>query len=349
MKVGIVIVCFNGLKYLPALLTSLDKYSKAHHIYLVDNASTDQSINYVSRLWPKVVLIPQVVNLGFAAGNNVGIKRALADGVGAVWLLNQDAEVMPGCLEKLISNLQNEQSVGALSPRLSLPDGRINSLGNVYHYLGFGYAGGNGLSFEEALRQLPWIKKSQEPPYLSGAAMLISAKALQEVGLLDEELFMYHEDLELCWRLRQVGYKLKVVPESEIIHYYTFASSTKQYYYMERNRMLVWFGYFKWPTIILLFIPQLISELAIIFTAVVNGWLGEHFRAIRFWLSPAGREYIIKKRQEIKRLRKKSDRYLLSFASGVIQFQEKNPWYVKFVFNPVSALLWVIIKQFIWW
>ncbi len=349
MKVGVVIVCYNGLKYLPALLTSIEKTSVDHSVYLVDNASTDDSINYITRLWPQVVLLPQKNNLGFAGGNNVGITRALQDGADAVFLLNQDTEVIAGCLEKLVLNLQQDKNVAAVSPKLSLPNGRINSLGNLYHYLGFGYAGGNGWTLESALRKLPWVGLGAEAPYLSGAAVLISASALQKVGLFDEELFMYHEDLELCWRLRLAGYKLKVNSDAEIIHYYTFASSTKQYYYMERNRILVLLGYYKWPTVALLFFPLIFSELAIIVTAILNGWLNEHLKAIKFWVSGKGITYILKKRQQVKILRKVSDRYLLSFASSRIQFQENNPWYVKYIFNPVSVVMWSILKQLIWW
>jgi GT2 family glycosyltransferase len=296
-----------------------------------------------------VIVLRQETNLGFTGGNNVGIKQAIEDGAEAVWLINQDTEVVSGCLDKLVANLESDHQVGAVAPKLSLPNGRVNSLGNIYHYLGFGYAGGNGWTYEQALRNLPWIKNNTEAPYLSGAAMLVKSSVINKIGPLDEGLFLYHEDLEFCWRMRLAGFKLRVVPEAEVIHYYTFASSTKQYYYMERNRMLVWLAYFKWPTIILLIIPQLFAELSIIFTAIMNGWLMEHGRAIKYWFSAPGRNYIVNKRREVKELRLHSDRYLLSYASGVIRFQEKNPWYVKYLFNPVSGLMWVFIRQFIWW
>ncbi|MFH1867235.1 MAG: glycosyltransferase family 2 protein [Patescibacteria group bacterium] len=349
MKLAIVIVSYNGLKYLPAALKSCKDFAPHCQVYLVENASSDGSLEYIQKNWPKVKLFPQATNLGFAEGNNVGLRQAMSEGAEAIFLLNQDAELTSGSLDKLESYLSTHPKVGMVQPRLSLPNGRINSLGNCYHYLGFGFAGGNGLSYEEALRRLHWFKNQTEIPYASGAGVLLRSQALKQVGLFDQTLFMYHEDLELSLRFRSFGWRLEILPEAEVIHHYQFSASSNNFYYMERNRLSVWLSYFKLPTLILLFIPWLISELALLLTSLFNGWSGAWWRARRYFFNKEIWQYLTSKRQQLRKTRKVNDRLLLSFASGSIHFQEKDRWFVRYLFNPLSAVGWLLIKPLIRW
>ncbi len=349
MKIAIVIVAYNGLKYLPQTLASCFKYAVRIPIYLVDNASSDGSVDYVAKNWPQVNLLRQTVNAGFAQGNNIGIKQAMADGAEAVFLLNQDAELTKGCLEQLVNFIAKNDKVAAVQPRINLADGRINSLGNFFHYLGFAYAGGNGWRLEEAMRRLPWFRKQTEPAYLSGAALLLRVAALRQVGLFDEYLFMYHEDLELSLRLRLAGWSLQVLPEAQAVHHYKFAGSIANYYYMERNRFLVWFSYFKPATLVLLFLPLLFSELAVLCFSLVSGWFKENIKVLTCLFKINTWKYIVRKRKELADLRKVSDKYLLSYAAGGIDFQEKDSWYVSYLSNSIANLFWFIIKPLILW
>lgn len=225
MQCGIVIVSYQGKHWLPACLNSCRSYAPECPVYVIDNASTDGSADLVREQFPEVRLLRQTDNLGFAGGNNVGLRAALQDHLDAVMLLNQDAQLSQNCLSILATHLETHPQVAAVQPAILLPDGRVNSLGNSFHFLGFAEAGGNGLTFTEASAQLPWVVGSLEPPYVSGAAVLLRAEALTQVGFFADELFMYHEDLELSLRLRLAGWHLSVEPAAHVVHHFEFSCS----------------------------------------------------------------------------------------------------------------------------
>ena len=229
MKVAVVIVSYNSLKFLPRTLKSVVDYAPEATTYVIDNASADGSVQFIKNNFPQFKLIIEDTNTGFAAANNIGMNQALTSGAEAILLLNPDAELTAGCLDRLLNFLVKNSKLGLVQPRVNLPSGKINSLGNCYNYLGFGYAGGNGLTYEVALRQLAWFKNSTDIPYFSGAAVLIRAEALKQVGLFDADLFLYHEDLELSLRLRCLGFGMQVVPEAEVIHHYKFAAGASKF------------------------------------------------------------------------------------------------------------------------
>lgn len=348
MNCAIVIVSYQGKDWLGKCLASCQRYASEVPVYVVDNASTDGSAELAAG-FAGVTVLRQEVNLGFAGGNNVGLRAAMNDGAEAVMLLNQDAELTSGCLSALTDHLKKNPTVAAVQPAIMLPDGRVNSLGNSYHYLGFGEAGGNGLSREEARERLPWLKHGSEPPYLSGAAMLIRVEALKQVGLLDEDLFMYHEDLELCLRFRLAGWHLAVVPTARVIHHYEPHRSLKQFYYMERNRFIVWLSYFKPATLLLLFIPWLVSELLLTLLALVRGWVGVRLRAYGYLFIPSSWLDIWRRRRRLARLRCCSDRHLLTAAEAVIHSANKDSFITRYLFNPLSTMLWSLVFPLIRW
>ncbi len=349
MRLAIVLVCYNGRRWLDLSLGSCRTHAARVPLFVVDNGSSDGSADYVAEHFSEVTLLRQHQNLGFAAGNNVGISAALTSDAEAVFLLNQDAELTAGALEALVRYLDSHPKVAAVQPAIFLPNGRVNSLGNSYHYLGFGEAGGNGLTEEEARRSLPWLRAGDEPPYLSGSAVLIRATAVNQVGLLDEALFMYHEDLEFCLRLRLAGWQLAVAPAAKVIHHYEPGRSLRQFYYMERNRYVVWLSYFKLPTVLLLLIPWLVSELLLMLVAVARGWAGVRLRAYANVLTPASWLGIHRRRQRLAKLRQVSDRELLRHAVPIIQSVNKGGWVTSYIFNPMSAALWHLLLPLIRW
>jgi GT2 family glycosyltransferase len=158
-----------------------------------------------------------------------------------------------------------------------------------------------------------------EPPYLSGAAMLVRSSALQQVGLFDEELFLYHEDLELCLRFRLAGWHLGLCSEARVIHHYDHARSVKQLYFMERNRWLVWISYFKLPTLLLLLVPAFLAELLMLVAASLNGWLGPKLKAYGYFLQPSSWAAIGARSRKLAALRTVPDRELLRHASATIR------------------------------
>ncbi|MBU1038689.1 glycosyltransferase family 2 protein [Patescibacteria group bacterium] len=349
MKVGIVIVTYQAKKWLDISLASCFSYAPGVPVYVVDNASTDGTVDSIKQSYPLVKLIQSPVNLGFAAGNNLGLEQALQDGREAVLLLNQDAALTAGAIAKLVEVLQADISIGAVQAGLYLPNGLVNSLGNCFHYLGLAYAGGNGLNKIEADEQLPWLKKDLNIPYFSGAGVMLRTATLCQVGLLDEELFMYHEDLELSLRFLVSGWKIKVEPTARIIHHYQANRSLKQFYYMERNRWLVWFSYFKVPTLMILAVPWFFSEVLLLAMSFWQGWWRQKLKAYWYCLNRPAQEGIINRRRRLKKLKIISDRQILSQATSQIAFQGGNDFLTAYIFNPVSAAVWRVVYFLIRW
>lgn len=346
-QTAIVVVTYNAKRWLAVSLGSCAKYAAGVPVYAVDNNSRDNTAELIKLEYPTVKLIRQGENFGFARGNNIGIKRALADGAEYIFLLNQDAELTAGALAGLVEYLQQNPTAAAVQPVILLPNGLVNSIGNSFHYLGLGEAVGNGQDLDAAWQKFYGHNTNPEPPYFSGAAVLLRAAALRQAGLFDEDLFMYHEDLELSLRLRAAGWKLGITRQTAVIHHYEPRRSKTQMYFMERNRYLVWLSYFKPATLALLFLPAAAAELAIILGAGRGGWLGAKIRALEYLFRPAARNYIINKRPALKKLMAVKDRDLLRWAAGELQWQEES-LFMK-VFNYLSASGWRIIFPIIRW
>lgn len=349
MRTAIIIVSYNGVRWLRQALESCATFANSVPVYVVDNASTDGSADLVAQYFSSVKLSRESRNLGFAAGNNVGIRLALKDGVEAVMLLNQDAELQAEALPGLVAVLEQNPKVGAVQPAIYLSDGRVNSLGNSYHYLGFGESGGNGLSLDQATRALPWVVSHSEPPYLSGAAVLVRAVALKQVGLFDEELFVYHEDLELSLRLRLSGWSLALEPAARVTHHYDHERSLAQLYYMERNRFLVWLSYFKWPTLILLFIPAMLAEFLMLVAATMHGWLLPKLRVYGYFAKPSSWRGVVARRQRLSALRTVTDRALLSHAAATITSRQASPPALHAIANALGTTGWRLLFPLIRW
>lgn len=348
MQIAIVIVTYNSEKWLEKCLKSCQLYAPSVPVYVVDNASIDNTVAIIRRYYPLVHLLSQHMNLGFAAGNNVGLSAALTAGAEAVLLLNQDAELTEDAVWQLGDYLTKHPSVGAVQPLIILPSGLVNSAGNSFHYLGFGEAGGNGLTIEQAWQKLPWLKQSAEPPYLSGAAMMVRAAAWRQVGPLQDELFMYHEDLEFSLRLRAAGWKLGLEPEARVIHHYESHRSLKQIYYMERNRLLVWSELFRGRTLLVLLPAFLMAEAILLFLSLMNGWFIKKLQSYAYFLRGSAWRCIRARRRQWAALRRLSDRELLNFASSSLE-NNVSPTGTVFMrlFNILSTLVWGLLKPLI--
>ncbi len=297
---------------------------------------------------PKVTLIANSNNLGFAGGNNVGIKYALDNGFDYVCLHNNDAFVAANFLEPLVEAMEKDKQVGAAQSLLLLhPETElINSAGNAMHYLGFGFCWDYRKKLSEA--NLPAIK---EIAYASGAGVLMRADLLKQYGGLDEDFFLYHEDLEYCFRLKAAGYKIVLARDSVVFHKYQFGRSITKYFWMERNRYGVMLEFFKWPTLLLLAPMGLVMEIALILFALKGGWFAERIKVYRYWLDSANWITWLNKRKSIRQIRKVGDRELLKDMVSEILFQEKemaNPL-LLYIGNPVMKIYWRLVKAIIWW
>jgi len=349
-NVALIIVNFNGLEYLADCLTSLANldYAKENYkIFLVDNASTDNSVNFVRANFPQVEIIVNKENLGFAKGNNIGIKKALAENFDYICLINQDTISDPGFLKELVKTAEADEKIAAVQPRIMLyPEkDKVNSLGNSIHYLGFGYSSGGYQQFNGNL-------EPKEIAYASGAAVLIKTNVLKQVGLFDPDFFMYHEDLDLGWRMRLAGYKILVVPNAVIYHKYQFSKSIKKYYFMERNRLLCLLENYKIGTLILIFPAWLVMEIGLLLFSLKSGFWREKLRVYGYFFKLStwrkiSREKGVKRGIRVRRVRR--DRDIVKLFTGKIEFQEIDNYLLNKVANPLFDLYWRVIRRLIIW
>ena len=211
--VFIIVLNYNGQKYLDECLTSIKLQTYQNYkIIVFDNASKDNSVNYVSRAFPSVILLQSEKNLGFAEGNNVAIKFALSHGANYVFLLNNDTIIKEDSLDKLVATAECDGSIGIVGPAIFDIENRkfLQEAGMTTDMFGF----------PVSLKYYRNDSNSEvsEVFYLSGCALLIKADVLKEIGSFDQEYFMFAEDLDLCWRAQLMGYKVVVNKTSKIYH-----------------------------------------------------------------------------------------------------------------------------------
>lgn len=347
-RVAIIILSHNGSQYLGDCLSNLKKanYSQANlEIVVVDNGSWDNSVWYLKKNWPTVTLIENQKNLGFAEGNNIGIRYALNKNFDYIYLLNQDTVVEVDFLTEAMKIIENDEKIGAVQSKLLLYKNKnlINSIGNEIHFLGFAFAGGY---------QQPDVvtdKTCRQITYPSGAGVLLKSEVLKEVGLFNKDFFMYHEDVDLGWRMRLLGYKIMVAYKSVVYHKYEFSRSIEKYYYMERNRYLVILQNYKLATLLLISPACCLMDLGIIFYSIFKGFWKEELKVYLYFLNPKNWEKIFQTREKIQFQRKVKDKEIIKWFTGKIEFQDiKNP-ILEYIANPIFNLYWQIIKKLIWW
>lgn len=178
-------------------------------IIVVDNGSSDDSAGKIRGAYPEIRLLESGKNLGFAGGNNIGIRHALSEGAEYVWLLNNDAAPAPDALSELVAKAQTDKAIGAVSSICYYADSpsKVQAWAGARVNLWIGY----GRNSTEPRRD-EWFDS------LNGTSILIAREALQEVGLLDEGFFLYWEDTEFCLRLRKKGWRLAAAPNSRVLH-----------------------------------------------------------------------------------------------------------------------------------
>jgi GT2 family glycosyltransferase len=205
-----------------------------HEVILVDNASTDGSVELVAANFPQVRIICNDENLGFAGGMNVGLKEATGD---IAVLLNQDTVVRENWLAELVKAMETDKHIGIAGCKILYPDGQtIQHAGGYLEYpLGLSHHYGYG-----ELDQGQWDEQ-REVEYVTGAAMAIQLEVLERIGYLDDDFFpAYFEDADLCLRARQADYKVVYVPTAALLHHESASTETEtveQHYYYHRNRL----------------------------------------------------------------------------------------------------------------
>jgi len=363
-KIAVIIVCYNGREYLPDCLNSLKEQTfLPDRIIVVDNASSDDSVDYIKKNFPKIELIENKGNNGFAKANNQGIIRALksdliqsANRSDFIFLLNQDTICRPDCLEKLIERTEKEkekENVFAWQPMIlcwsadaDRPDkDLIQTAGDKIHYLGFGFCG----DYKKPITQLPNYLNVQlsNITYASGAAMFINVFALKKVGFFDQDLFLYHEDLDLCLRARFLGYEIKLASEAVVYHKYVEGIPKHRWYWSEKNRLLTLIKFYKWPTLVLIFPAWLFMEFGVLGFSLATGWF--HLKIKSYFVCLTQIPKALAKRKRIQEMRKIKDRQLAEFLEAEFNFAGFENPIIKKIVNPILGTYWRLARKIIFW
>lgn len=211
--VSLVILNWNGKKHITACLRSIGEISyKPIEVIVVDNNSTDGSQDYIRKTFPWILLIANKVNRGFSGGNNDGIAKSHGK---YIFILNNDTLVTKNFLEQLVEAMEKDITIGCIQPKLIYASDHqlLNAVGSFFTSTGFLYHYG--------YRKNPTLPQYNRRLFMysaKGAAMMIRAKALVEVGVFDEDFFIYFEETDLCHRLWLSGFSVVYEPTSVIYH-----------------------------------------------------------------------------------------------------------------------------------
>ncbi len=227
----IVILSFNGEKILLDCLKSIPKHAD-WKIVVADNGSTDSSVAAVKKNFSDVKIIENKKNLGFAAGNNVALRQVTSE---FCLLLNPDTIVYPHTIETVLEYMESHPDVGAATCRVELPDGSLdysshrgfpNPVNSALHFLGLKkFSSYSSVKIPDTIHEID---------SLTGAFALMRTSAGKEVGWFDEDYFWNGEDIDLCFKFKEKGWKIMFLPQVKIAHLKGYASKAS------KDRRLAW-------------------------------------------------------------------------------------------------------------
>lgn len=361
-SIGISLVTYENQADISQTLSALSHsvWPGEVKIVLIDNNSQDSTVSLAAKIASQnnlpIIILPQKTNLGFTGGNNEAyrqLKSAFGIEPDFFVALNPDTQVHPDWLKELLPPLE-AKSIGATTSRLMLPDGTVNALGCGLHFAGFGFT----LNYRSRQTQF----SNQLVNYPSGAAFALKREALHAIqdlvgdqtrqAVFYPELFLYHEDLDLGWRLNLAGYATELVASSVVTHFHKFAATprnSKKFFYQERNRYLVLLQNYHWGTLILLAPWLLLGEICLAFLSLLPGqrisrrsvWVGiwHQIKSCHFWQ----RRHLIQSHRQV------SDRVIWSELQATIAHQDTETIWIRYLINPAMRMVHAIYGLIIWW
>ncbi|MCA9296076.1 MAG: glycosyltransferase family 2 protein, partial [Phycisphaerales bacterium] len=224
-ELSIIIVTWNTRELLRACLASLTRHhgGLSHEIIVVDNASEDGTVEMIRRTFPHVDIIANATNRGFGAANNQAIARARGE---FVLLLNSDTEVTSGVLRSAVAAMREQPDVAVLGVRVQHPDGSLQltcfaepTLVNIALQV-FGLHRLPWPAWFGRDRMRNWARDSiRDVDVVTGCFFMLRPRAMEEVGLFDEQYFFYGEETDWCRRFRAAGWAVRFVPAGTIVHH----------------------------------------------------------------------------------------------------------------------------------
>ena len=218
IKTALVILNWNGKNWLEKFLPNILIFSKDVNIFLVDNASSDDSVSFVEEYYSKVTIISNKINCGFAKGYNNSLRYINAE---YYILLNSDIEVSKGWISPLIKLMDADINIAACQPKILDFNNKeyfeyAGASGGYIDNLGYPFC--RGRIFDNIERDNGQYNDKAEIFWATGACIVVRSSVFWEVNGFDEDFFAHQEEIDLCWRLKNNGYKIMVEPKSFVYH-----------------------------------------------------------------------------------------------------------------------------------
>ena len=217
-KVAVVILNWNGKSFLEKFLPSVIKYSTSAQIIVADNPSSDASVSFLTQHFPEVRIIINPSNDGFSTGYNLALKQVEAE---YYVLLNSDVEVTEKWIEPIIDLMDSNKQIAACQPKILDYNHKT-----TFEYAGaaggfmdkYGYPFCRGRIFNSLEEDKGQYNNSTEVFWATGACMFVRAEAFWKVGGFDDDYFAHMEEIDVCWRMKNIGYQIYVEPKSHVYH-----------------------------------------------------------------------------------------------------------------------------------
>ncbi|MCD6429446.1 glycosyltransferase family 2 protein [bacterium] len=268
-KVAIIILNYNGWQDTIECLESVLRNNYPNYqVIVVDNGSADDSVEWIREKFPHLTLIETGRNLGYAGGNNIGIKKALENGAKYILIVNNDTKIInPEFVTQMVDVMESDSTIGILGPKVLNFKGQIQDTILYIPTLSNCLRGSFRLRFK--------VKKSrnycvtQSVDAVSGVCWFIRSDTINTVGLLDEDYFMYVEEQDYCYRVKKAGWKIMYYPVESVLHKKGSGDEVdkeriyRQYIFARRNLVLFLrkhFGFWKALVLAVLFSISNISK-----------------------------------------------------------------------------------------
>lgn len=295
----IIIISFNTSDLLRKCLNkvykalSFAKIEKESEVFVVDNASSDDSVARVEKKFPKVIIIKNSQNLGFAKANNQGIAKAKGQ---YILLLNSDTEVKENSLINLLSTIRKDKNIGVAGGKL------LNGDGSVQYSVGYFPSLFKVFCWMFFWDDLPWVSslikpyhvedksfysKEREVDWVSGACMMLRREIVEKIGGFDEKIFMYGEEVEWCYRIKKQGYKVIYTSEAKIVHLKGASTKDKEAGILEEFGGVIYF-YKKHKSYWQLQIVKILLFFGALLRLFVFGIIGRYPRRVSLYAQAFG-------------------------------------------------------------
>jgi len=217
-KLAVVILNFNGKNYLEKFLQNVVLYSEPYPVIVADNKSEDDSVNYLKENFKEVQCIELPENYGYAEGYNQALRKVKAE---YFVLLNNDVEVSPNWLTPLVSAMEADNTLAACQPKLLDYNQKTmfeyaGASGGFIDFLGYPFC--RGRIFTALEEDTGQYNATMDVFWASGACMMLRTRSFKEAGEFDGDYFAHMEEIDLCWRMKNLGYRILVIPQSEVFH-----------------------------------------------------------------------------------------------------------------------------------